>query len=118
MISIFWFMSYLWLLLTKLSEIGFFGEYVGNVGFSTNILDCNSIIGDPFTSCILGIFNVVISCGGHIVTPFDTRIIVIVENSGICDIVDWIPQGGEIKCKPIFVALISALQKLGKVCSC
>jgi hypothetical protein len=40
----------------------------------------------------LQIFNVVISFGGHIVTPFDTCIIVIVENSGIGGIINRIPR--------------------------
>jgi hypothetical protein len=75
-----------------------FGEYVSNVGFSANMLDRNSTIGNPFTSCILAIFNVVISFGGHIVTPLDSCIIVVVESSGIGGGADRLPKGGEMGC--------------------
>ncbi len=60
------------------------------------MLDCNSTIGNPFANCVLAIFNVENSFGGHIVTPIDTCSIVIVENSEIGGIVDRIPQGGEM----------------------
>ncbi len=117
--------------ITKPTKIGtivhFFGEYVDDVGFSANIFDRISTISNPFAICVLAIFNVAISFGGHIKTPLDTRIIVVVENSEIGSIVDRIHQGGEmgyhmwastVKCKPIFVALISALQEPSKVRSC
>ncbi len=74
-----------------------FSEYAGNSGFLANMLDRNSTtICNLFASCILGMFKVEISFGGHIVTPFDTHIIVIVENSGVGSVADRIPQGGEM----------------------
>ncbi len=83
----------------KPTEIGavthLFGEYVGNVELSAIMLEHNSTIGNPFASCLLTIFDMAISFGGHSVTPFDACIIVIVENSGIGCVIDRIPQGGE-----------------------
>ncbi len=73
-----------------------FSENVGNVGFAGDVLNSNHAASNPFLSCIFTIFDVAIVFGGHVVTPLDTCIIVIVQDGGTGGIGDWITQQGEI----------------------
>jgi hypothetical protein len=61
--------------IAKPMEIGairhLFDEYVANVGLLANMLDHNSTIDKLFLSCAPVVFDVAISSGGHIVTPFE-----------------------------------------------
>ncbi len=86
--------------IAKPTEIGavmyLFGEYVGNVGLSANMLDHNSTISNPFAIWVLTVFDGVISFGGHVVTLFEACINVSVDSSGIGSILNRIPQGGEM----------------------
>jgi hypothetical protein len=74
----------------------FLSENVGNGGFAADMPNGDSAISNPLASGILTILNVAIAFGGHIVTPFDTGIVVAVQDGGTGGIVDWIAQGREV----------------------
>jgi hypothetical protein len=61
----------------------FLSENIGNVGFAADMLDGDCAISNPLLSGILTILNVAIAFGGHIVTPFDTGIVVVVQDGGM-----------------------------------
>ncbi len=60
----------------------FFGEDVGDVEFSADMRDRDGAVGDPFACRIFSVFDVTIPFGGHVVTPFDASIVVVVERCG------------------------------------
>ena len=59
----------------------FFGEDVGRIDFTGNVLDCNCLVLDPFTSRVLAKLNVMCHLRCHVVAPPDTGVIVIVDES-------------------------------------
>ncbi len=69
-----------------------FSENVSNVGFAGDVLDCNRTFSNPFSSCIFTIFDVAIAFGGHVVMPLDTRVVVVLQDSGMGGIGDRITQ--------------------------
>ena len=69
-----------------------FSENVGDVGFSRDVLNGKCAVSNPFSSCIFTILDVAIAFGGHVVTPLDTRVVVIVQDGGTDCIGDWITQ--------------------------
>ncbi len=60
----------------------FFSEDVGDVEFSADMRDGDGAVGDPFAYRIFSVLDVTILFGGHIVTPFDASVIVVVESCG------------------------------------
>ncbi len=58
-----------------------FGEVVGRVDFTGNVPDCNCLVLDPFANRIFAKLNMTCHLRSHVVTPLDTGIIVIVEDS-------------------------------------
>jgi hypothetical protein len=69
-----------------------FSENGGNAGFSQDMLNGNCAVSNPFLSCIFTILDVAIAFGGHIVTPLDTRVVVIVQDRGMGGIGDRTTQ--------------------------
>ena len=60
----------------------FFGKDVGEVEFSADMRDGDGAVGDSFVFRIFSVFDVTIPFGGHVVTPFDASIVVVVERCG------------------------------------
>jgi hypothetical protein len=60
----------------------FLSENFSNVGFIADMFDGNCAISNPLASGILTILNVANAFGGHIVTPFDTGVIVVIQDVG------------------------------------
>jgi hypothetical protein len=60
----------------------FLGEDVGYVAFPADMGNGDGAVGNPLTCRIFPVFDVAIAFGGHVVTPFDTCIVVVVEGSG------------------------------------
>ncbi len=78
------------------SILHFLSENVSNVGFSADMLDGEHATSNPLVNGILTILNVAIAFGGHIMTLFDTGIVVLVQDGGTGGIADWIAQGQEL----------------------
>jgi hypothetical protein len=60
----------------------FLCEDVGYVAFPADMGNGDGAVGNPLTRRIFPVFDVPIAFGGHVVTPFDTCIVVVVEGSG------------------------------------
>ena len=59
-----------------------FGEDVGRVDFTGNVPDYNFLVLDPFANRIFAKLNDMTCClRSHVVTPPDTVVIVVVEDS-------------------------------------
>ncbi len=58
-----------------------FGEDIGGVDFTGNVPDCNCLVLDPFATRIFVKLNMTYCLRSHVVTPPDTGVIVIVEDS-------------------------------------
>ncbi len=81
---------------TKISCIPhFLREDVGDVGFAADMRNCKSTIGDPFPNKVLPIFNVTIAFGSHVMTPFDTGIVIVVQRCRRIGIADRVAKGRE-----------------------
>jgi hypothetical protein len=110
------------------TEIGavthFLVKYIGDIVFTTDVGDGNGAIGDPFACGIFSVLNVTIPLGGHVVTPFDASVIVIVERCRRVAIRDGLPRSERLEImlrmltvrrEPMLVARISASQELSDV---
>ncbi len=58
-----------------------FGEDVGRVDFTGNVPDCNCLVLDPFANRIFAKLNMTCRLRSYVVTPLDTGVIVVVEDS-------------------------------------
>jgi hypothetical protein len=58
---------------------------ISDVGFTTEVGDCEGAIGHPFFYRIFFVFDLMIAFSGHVVVPLDTRVFIVVEVIGeIC----------------------------------
>ena len=64
----------------------FLSEDVGRIDLARNILNLESLVLHPFTNGVLTKFDVTSSLRGHIVRPFHTCVIVIVQESWRVDV--------------------------------
>jgi hypothetical protein len=56
----------------------FLGENVGNICFPTDMQDGECVAGKLLPNSIFTLFDVAIAFGHHIVTPFNTRLVIFV----------------------------------------
>ncbi len=75
----------------------FLREDVGYVAFPADMGNRDGAIGNPFTCRILLVLNVTIAFGGHVVTPFDTCIIIVIEGSGALTVGDGVAEVGKTR---------------------
>jgi hypothetical protein len=75
----------------------FFCENIGDVVFSADVGDSDRTVGDPFACRILLILDVTVALGGHVVTPFDACVVVIVEGGGGLAVIDGVAEVGEAR---------------------
>ncbi len=87
----------------KAAEVGtvshFLGEDGKDVAFTAYVCDCDCAVQDPFTCCIFTIFNVLVLVAfcGHIVSPLDTHVVIVVERCGRVGIMYGVAEFGQAK---------------------
>ncbi len=75
----------------------FLCEDVGYVAFPADVGNGDGAVGDPFTCRILLVLNVTIAFGGHIVTPFNACIVIVIEGSGRLTVGDGVAEVGKTR---------------------
>ncbi len=65
-----------------------FGEDIGRIDFTGNVPDCNCLVLDPFANRSFAKLNMTCRLRCHVVTPPDTGVIVVVEDSWLIYISD------------------------------
>jgi hypothetical protein len=76
---------------TKVCTVAhFLSENVGGIAFAIDVGDGDASDFDPLPSHIFPKFNMMIALCGQIVAPFDTSVVVIVEQSSRIGVIDGV----------------------------
>ena len=73
------------------------GEDVGDVAFPADVRNGDGAVGDPFACRIFFVLDVTIAFGGHIVTPLDAGVVVVVERCRKFAVRDGVTEVGEAR---------------------
>jgi hypothetical protein len=75
------------------SVFHFFYVNVSNIAFATDVGDCKSAIGHPFSNQVFFVLDVMITFSHHVVMSLDASIIIVVERNRDLCVGDGVSQG-------------------------